>query len=64
LQAGDVITSLFQPLHGTWATGKNEELNFEAQGISLAQALARAGGLTPDPVVLRACLSSDLSRRP
>jgi polysaccharide biosynthesis/export protein len=27
------------------ATGKNEEVNFEAQGISLAQALARAGGL-------------------
>lgn len=47
LQAGDVITALSQPLsftvHG--ATGKNEELNYEAQGISLAQALARAGGL-------------------
>lgn len=27
------------------ATGKNEEINFEAQGISLAQALARAGGV-------------------
>lgn len=27
------------------ATGKNEELDFEAQGITLAQALARAGGL-------------------
>ena len=47
LQAGDVVTSLFQPLSFTvlGATGKNEELNFEAQGISLAQALARAGGL-------------------
>lgn len=47
LQSGDVITSLFQPLSFTvlGATGKNEELNFEAQGISLAQALARAGGL-------------------
>jgi polysaccharide biosynthesis/export protein len=47
LQSGDVVTSLFQPLSFTvlGATGKNEELNFEAQGISLAQALARAGGL-------------------
>ena len=47
IQPGDVITALFQPLSFTvlGATGKNEELNFEAQGISLAQALARAGGL-------------------
>jgi polysaccharide biosynthesis/export protein len=47
LQPGDVITSLYQPLSFTvlGATGKNEELNFEAQGISLAQALGRAGGL-------------------
>lgn len=47
LQAGDVITALFQPLSFTalGATGKNEEINFEAQGITLAQALARAGGL-------------------
>jgi polysaccharide export outer membrane protein len=27
------------------ATGRNEEVPFEAQGIHLAQALARAGGL-------------------
>jgi polysaccharide export outer membrane protein len=27
------------------ATGKNEEVNFETQGITLAQALARSGGL-------------------
>jgi len=47
LQPGDVITALFQPLSFTvlGATGKNEEVNFETQGISLAQALARAGGL-------------------
>ncbi len=47
LQAGDVVTALFQPLSFTvlGATGKNEELPFEAQGISLTQALARAGGL-------------------
>jgi polysaccharide export outer membrane protein len=47
LRAGDVITALFQPLSFTalGATGKNEEISFEAQGINLAQALARAGGL-------------------
>lgn len=47
LQAGDVVTALFKPHSFTilGATGKNEEINFEAQGISLAQALARAGGL-------------------
>ncbi len=47
LQPGDVITAMYQPLSFTvlGATGKNEEQNFEAQGISLAQALARSGGL-------------------
>jgi polysaccharide biosynthesis/export protein len=47
LQPGDVIAALYQPLSFTvlGATGKNDEVNFEAQGISLAQALARSGGL-------------------
>lgn len=47
LRSGDVVTSMFQPLSFSvlGATGKNEEINFEAQGISLAQALARSGGL-------------------
>lgn len=47
LQPDDVITALYQPLSFTvlGATGKNEEVNFETQGISLAQALARSGGL-------------------
>ena len=47
LRPGDVVTVHFQPLSFTvlGATGKNEEINFEAQGISLAQALARAGGM-------------------
>jgi polysaccharide export outer membrane protein len=47
LMAGDVITAINQPLSFTvlGATVKNEELSFEAQGISLTQALARAGGL-------------------
>lgn len=47
LQPGDVVTALFQPLSFTalGATSKNEEILFEAQGITLAQALARSGGL-------------------
>jgi polysaccharide biosynthesis/export protein len=47
LQSGDIITALYQPLSFTalGATGKNDEINFEAQGISLAQALGRVGGL-------------------
>ena len=47
LNRGDVVTAMFQPLSFTalGATGKNEEINFETQGISLAQALARTGGL-------------------
>jgi polysaccharide biosynthesis/export protein len=48
LQPGDVVTALFQPLSFTalGATGRNEEIPFEATGITLAQALARAGGLS------------------
>jgi polysaccharide export outer membrane protein len=47
LHPGDVVTALHQPYSFTafGATGKNEEISFEAQGITLAQALARAGGL-------------------
>jgi polysaccharide biosynthesis/export protein len=47
LQPGDVVTALFNPFsfNALGATGKNEEINFEAQGISLAQALARSSGL-------------------
>ncbi len=47
LHAGDVITALFQPLSfiALGATGRNEEINFEAQGISLAQSLGRMAGL-------------------
>ncbi len=47
LQPGDVVTALYQSLSFTvlGATGKNDEVSFEAQGISLAQALARVGGL-------------------
>ncbi|MFO1405045.1 MAG: polysaccharide biosynthesis/export family protein [Azonexus sp.] len=47
LKPGDVVTALFQPQSFSvlGATGRNEEIPFEAQGISLAQALARSGGL-------------------
>ncbi|MBC5785618.1 polysaccharide export protein [Ramlibacter sp. USB13] len=47
LQPGDVVTALHQPFSLTvlGATGKNEELAFEGQGLTLAQALGRAGGL-------------------
>ncbi|MGV6859788.1 MAG: polysaccharide biosynthesis/export family protein [bacterium] len=47
LMPGDVITALYQPFSFSvlGAAGKNEEIQFKTQGISLAQALARAGGL-------------------
>ncbi|MDD4915598.1 MAG: polysaccharide export protein [Methylococcales bacterium] len=47
LQPGDVITALYQPLSFTvlGATGKNLDIDFEATGLSLAQAFGRAGGL-------------------
>lgn len=47
LAAGDVVTAISQPSSFTalGATGRNEEIPFEAQGITLAQGLARAGGL-------------------
>lgn len=47
LQPGDVVTALFQPLSFTalGATGKNEEIPFEATGITLAQALGRMAGV-------------------
>jgi len=47
LQPGDVVTALFQSSSFTalGASGRNDEINFEAQGISLAQAMGRMGGL-------------------
>jgi polysaccharide export outer membrane protein len=47
LAPGDVITVVHQPLSFTalGATGKNAEIDFEAKGISLTQALARVGGV-------------------
>ncbi|WP_097092099.1 polysaccharide biosynthesis/export family protein [Novosphingobium sp. Chol11] len=47
LQPGDVITAMYQPFSFTalGATGRNEEIAIEAQGITLSQALGRIGGL-------------------
>ncbi len=47
LAPGDIVTAVYQPQTFSilGQTGKNEEIPFEAQGISLAQALARSGGL-------------------
>lgn len=47
LKPGDVVTAVFQNQSFTvlGAAGRNEEIAFEATGLSLAQALARAGGL-------------------
>jgi polysaccharide export outer membrane protein len=47
LAPGDVVTAVYQPQTFSilGQTGKNAEIPFEAQGISLAQALARSGGL-------------------
>ena len=47
LMPGDVVTAYYQPYSFTamGATGQNSEVPFEGQGISMVQALARAGGL-------------------
>jgi len=47
LQAGDVVTALFQPYSFTalGAIGRNSEIDFEGTGLTLAQALGRIGGL-------------------
>ncbi len=47
LQPGDVITAVIEPLAFTilGAVDKNQEVHYESVGISLAQALARSGGL-------------------
>ncbi|AXB80667.1 polysaccharide biosynthesis/export family protein [Novosphingobium sp. P6W] len=47
LQPGDVVTALFQPYSFTalGSVKQASEVQFEASGITLAQALARVGGL-------------------
>ncbi|BAV65857.1 polysaccharide biosynthesis/export family protein [Sphingobium cloacae] len=47
LRPGDIVTAVFQPYSFTvlGAAGRNEEVNFEARGITLAQAMGRMAGL-------------------
>ena len=47
LQPGDVVSLYYQPLSFTalGATGRNDEVAFEATGLTLAQALGRVNGL-------------------
>lgn len=47
LQSGDVVTAYYQPLSFTalGAVGKSGEINIEATGVTLSQALARVGGV-------------------
>lgn len=55
LQPGDVVTALYQPFSFTalGATGGNGEIPFEGNGITLAQALGRVGGLRDDRADVR-----------
>jgi polysaccharide export outer membrane protein len=55
VQPDDVITAYYQPYSFTamGATGNNNELPFEATGISLSQALGRVGGLRDDRADIR-----------
>ncbi|MEG3089337.1 polysaccharide biosynthesis/export family protein [Sphingomonas sp. PB4P5] len=50
LRPGDIVTAYYQSQSFTvlGAAGKNEEVKFEAQGITLAQALGRIGGVRDD----------------
>ncbi|MBO9669775.1 MAG: polysaccharide export protein [Sphingobium sp.] len=47
LRADDVVTAIYQPYSFTslGASGVSAEINFEATGVTLAQALGRVGGL-------------------
>lgn len=47
LARDDIVTALFQPYSFTvlGAAGRNDEIRFEAFGITLSQALGRIGGL-------------------
>jgi polysaccharide export outer membrane protein len=47
LAKDDVVTALFQPYSFTvlGAAGRNDEIRFEAFGITLSQAIGRIGGL-------------------
>lgn len=55
LQSDDVVTALFQPYSFTalGAISNNAEINFEATGITLSQALGRVGGLRDERADVR-----------
>jgi len=55
LAPDDVVTAMYQPWTFTalGATGNNAEIPFEATGMTLAQALCRAGGLNDNRADLR-----------
>jgi polysaccharide export outer membrane protein len=55
LQADDVITALYQPFSFTslGAAGSSAEVEFEATGVTLSQALGRVGGIKDDRADIR-----------
>lgn len=55
LQPNDVVTALTKTLSfmALGASGKNDEIEFEATGITLSQALGRMGGLREDRANVR-----------
>lgn len=55
LQADDIVTVLYQPYSFTalGAIGRTAEVDFEATGVSVTQALGRIGGLREDRADIR-----------
>jgi polysaccharide export outer membrane protein len=55
MQPGDVVTVMHTPFSFTamGATGNNQEVRFEGPYITLAQALARSGGLSSSQANIR-----------
>lgn len=80
LAANDVVTALYQPysFQALGAVAKNEDVNFEGAGLTLAQGLARVGGLQDnrsnvkgififrleDPKTLPAEIAQDMQKMP
>lgn len=64
LQPNDVVTALTKTLSFTvlGASGKNDEIEYEATGITLAQALGRMGGLKEDRANVRGVFVFRLER--
>jgi len=64
LHSDDVVTALHQPFSfiSLGAVARNAEIPFEGRGISLAQALARTGGLRDDRANIRGVFIFRLER--